>query len=93
MEFAARWATEKNEALRLRHGVAFEDVMLAVAEGRMLADRDHPNAERYGHQRLLVVEIAGYAYGCPYVFDDGLPLFKTLYPSRALTRDYLGRRT
>ena len=82
MEFAARWATEKNEALRQRYGIGFEEVLVAVAEGRVLAEAPHPNPERYPSQRVLVVEIGGYAWVAPYVPDASGPVLKTIYPSR-----------
>lgn len=85
----ADWSDEKNRSLRQRHGVGFEDVVVAIAEGRVLIDRPHPNAERYGHQRQMVVEIGGYAYAVPYVETEGGLFFKTLYPSRQLTKHYL----
>jgi uncharacterized DUF497 family protein len=90
MEFEARWATSKNQSLRARHGIGFEEVLIAIAESRVLADVAHENAARYPNQRMLVVEIDRYAWAVPYVNEGERPFFKTLFPSRKLNRRYLG---
>ena len=82
MEFEARWATDKNLILRARYAVDFEDVVVAIAEGRLLEEAPHPNPVRYPGQRVLVVAIRDYAWVVPYVPDGARPFLKTLYPSR-----------
>lgn len=85
------WSDEKDEQLLARHGVGFEAVAQAAQEGRVLADVPHHNSDRYPHQRLLVVDIDGYAWVCPYVRDGDAAFLKTLYPSRDYTALYLRR--
>jgi hypothetical protein len=85
------WNPEKAKALRedsLRGGVVFEDCVVAMEEGRILADLPHPNP-RYAPQRLLVLNINGYAYAVPYVEDGNEIFLKTVFPSRKLTAIYL----
>ena len=48
-----------------------------------------PTAERFGHQRVLVVLIDGYACAVPYVVDGETRFLKTIYRSRALQRKYV----
>ncbi|WP_218068356.1 hypothetical protein [Candidatus Thiosymbion oneisti] len=60
-----------------------------MGQGRLLDHREHPNRDRYGHQKQLVVEIGGYAYVVSYVEDHKKRFFKTFFPSRKDTRDYL----
>lgn len=84
------WNAEKNAELKERHGFGFERVLVALADGRLLDERRHPNVEKYGHQRQLVVEIDGYAWIVPFVTDGQRVFLKTLFPSRKATRDYLG---
>lgn len=85
------WNNEKNDELRERYGLGFERVIVAVQEGALLLDRTHPNVERYGHQRQLIVEIDGYAWIVPFVVDGDRRFLKTMFPSRKATRLYLGR--
>ena len=59
------WSDEKNRWLKAERGLSFEAVLAAIEDGRILADLAHPDAERYGHQRVLVVLIDGYAARCP----------------------------
>jgi len=87
-----RWDLSKNERLSRDRGVMFEDVLLALEQGRLLDILEHPNAERYRHQKVLVVEIRRYAYAVPCV-EHGAEIFlKTIIPSRKLTRRYLRER-
>ena len=87
------WNPRKNVELVERHGIGFEEVLVAIGGGGVLENRSHPNLGRYGHQRQLIVEIHGYAWVVPYVrHDDGLFL-KTMYPSRKATKRYLERRS
>lgn len=83
------WDPEKSAVLQARHGVSFEDVLIAFLEGRLLADMDHPS-DTYAHQRLAVVLIDGYAYAVPYVVDGDIRFLKTLFPSRKLQKRFVG---
>jgi len=84
------WSPTKNAEMKERHGFGFERVLVALSEGALLDERAHPNAEKYSHQRQLIVEIDGYAWVVPFVTDGERVFFKTLFPSRRATRDYLG---
>lgn len=70
-------------------GVSFEDVLFALQSGRLLDDLVHPNDEKYPNQRMLVVEIDGYAWLVPYV-ENGEEIFlKSVIPGRKATKRYL----
>lgn len=84
------WNPEKSASLMARHGVSFEDVVIAFQDGRLLADTAHPG-EAFAHQRMAVVQINDYAYAVPYVMDGDVRFLKTLYPSRKLQRSYLSK--
>lgn len=87
------WNPGKNVELKQRHGIGFEDVLLAITDGRLLENRSHPNLGRDGHQRQLIVEIDDYAWVVPYV-QEGTRLFlKTIYPSRKAKKRYLERKS
>lgn len=84
-----RWDLSKNNQLVRERGVSFEEVLAAIEQSGLLDILDHPSKERYGHQKIFVVEIRGYAYIVPFV-DQGDELFlKTIIPSRKLTKKYL----
>jgi hypothetical protein len=86
------WNDEKDEQLRRERGLSFEDVMSAIEDGRVLADSPHPNRTKHPNQRVLVVEIGGYACAVPYVTDAGGLFLKTIYRSRKLQQLYFARR-
>ena len=88
-----RWNIEKAKQLlanKARKGVCFEDCVVALEESRVLDDLPHP---MQSNQRLLVLEIRGYAHVVPYVREnDGTLFLKTVFPSRKHHAKYLSRR-
>lgn len=85
------WDIEKAKALnedRLRGNVGFEECVVAIEEGRVLADIANPSPQ-YPHQRMLVLRINDYAYVVPYVETDGEIFLKTVFTSRKHTALYL----
>jgi hypothetical protein len=85
------WDPAKDEELRMERGFGFERVVTALSMGLLLDDREHPNKERYGHQRQFVVQLDDYVWVVPYVEDSETIFFKTMFPSRKATKEYLGR--
>lgn len=83
------WDFEKNEQLIRERGISFEEVVIALDEGRQLAIVENPNQVRYHGQKIIVVEIQGYAHLVPFVEDEEKIFFKTIIPSRKATKKYL----
>lgn len=85
------FSKEKDEILKEKRGVGFEDVIQAIKSKNLLGDKEHPNKKRYPRQRLFIVKIGKYIYSVPYVYDRvrRVNFLKTLYPSRKLTKEYI----
>lgn len=56
-----------------------------------MAGRAVVNQQRYGGQRIFVIQRDDYVYLLPYVEDDKLIALKTIIPSRKATKQYLDR--
>ena len=82
------WNEEKNRQLKAERGLAFEDVVAAIENGLVLADIRHPSEDR-AHQRILVVNIGGYACGVPYIRHGDIMFLKTIYRNRDFQRTYM----
>jgi hypothetical protein len=80
---------EKNQLLKATRGICFENVIMAIKEGSLIADLHHPNI-KYSHQKIFVISITGYMYAVPYVINMKKReiYLKTVYPSRSLTKKY-----
>ena len=85
------WNLEKNEQLREGRGISFEEVLFHIENGDILDILEHPNQERYGGQRIFVVEVEEYAHLVPFVEDEKEVFLKTIIPSRKATKKYLGK--
>lgn len=82
------FCSQKNKQLIIERGISFEDVIAAIQDDRLLDVIKHHNQERYVHQLVYVVN---YVYLFPFVRKDEETVFlKTIFPSRKLTRQYLG---
>jgi len=85
------WDNEKNEKLKKERDVSFEDVLVAIQNGRLLDQLTHPNKKKYPGQTIFVIQILNYAYLVPCIEDDQKIVLKTIIPSRKATKQYLVR--
>jgi uncharacterized DUF497 family protein len=85
------WDEDRNRVLKEKRGVSFEMVLQAMVDDRLLDVLEHPNREKYGGQRLYVVEIDRYAWIVPFEDDGEERVLKTIFPSRRYTRLYISR--
>ena len=85
------WNDEKNKKLKEERGVSFEDVILAIEQGRVFATFEHPNKKKYAAQQIYIVEIADYAFMVPFLEDENGIFLKTIIPSRKMTKLYIKR--
>jgi hypothetical protein len=86
-----RWPPDKNDLLKLERGISFEEITVAVEAGGLLEVVPHPNAKKYPRQKVMVVEVTGYAYLVPFVEEDDHFFLKTIIPSRKATRDFIAK--
>lgn len=83
------WEDAKNEKLKAERGIGFEEIVFLIEQGNLLDILKHPNQERYGGQRIFVVQREDYVYLVPFVEEDKLIVLKTIIPSRKATKRYL----
>ncbi len=84
-----QWNADKNKFLKKNRGVTFEQIVMHVENGDVIDIIDHPNATKYSHQRVLIIEINEYVYSVPFVEENEIRFLKTIIPSRKLTKQYL----
>ena len=84
-----RWPPHKNELLKAERGISFEEITVAVEAGALLEVVPHPNLKKYPRQKVMIVEVFGYAYLVPFVEEDDHFFLKTIIPSRKATRDFI----
>lgn len=80
---------EKNQHLKETRNISFEEV-IALMDGEHILDIiEHPNKEKYGNQKIFVMQIADYIYLIPFVKNKDKFFLKTIIPSRKATAEYL----
>ncbi len=84
------WNSTKNQQLISERGVSFEDIVFYLQQGALLDDIEHPNSDKYPHQRVFVINVDNYAYLVPYIENRNEIFLKTVIPSRKATKLYLG---
>ena len=83
------WNQEKNNWLKDKRGVSFEDAVTAIQNENLLAIIPHYKKELYPKQKIFIVNIRSYAYMVPFVEDEEKVFLKTIFPSRKATKKYL----
>ncbi|MDY6830310.1 MAG: DUF4258 domain-containing protein [Thermodesulfobacteriota bacterium] len=84
------WSAEKNEVLARERGITFEEIVQRIEAGAMVIETDHPNPKKYPNQKILIIDVDGYAYLVPCVINGDEYFLKTIIPSRKATRQHLG---
>lgn len=84
------WDDEKSKKLRKERGIDFEDIVILIEGGFVLAIIEHPNREKYSNQKIYVINVNSYAYCVPYTEDEQAVHLVTIFPSRKYTKIYLG---
>lgn len=83
------YSPEKNLFLKEIRGISFEEVELAINEGRVLDITDHPNQDKYPNQKVYILDINSYIYLVPFVRKNEKEIFlKTIFPSRKAVKKY-----
>lgn len=92
MKYKFDYSKEKDQLLKETRGLSFRDVITAYKSGKKIADLKNRSKGR-NKQRLLIVNVKGYAYVAPYVIDDKRQriFLKTIYPSSKLTKKHFGK--
>jgi hypothetical protein len=86
---AIRWDSRKDEWLRARRRIGFEEIIVKINRGEVLDIVRHYNEKRYPGQRIFVLEFSDYAYLVPFVESEKEIFLKTVIPSRKATKRYL----
>lgn len=82
---------EKNQKLIESRHISFEEVIAVLETKGPLDVLEHPNAEKYLHQKMYVVELYEYAYLVPFVEGANQIFLKTAFPSRKASKKYLNK--
>ena len=85
------FSPDKNQVLIEGRSVSFEDIVSALNSGKLLDIIAHPNELKYPNQKIYIVNLNGYVYLVPFLRKNTQTIFlKTIFPSRKLTKKYLG---
>ncbi len=79
------WNSEKNQLLKTKRGISFEEIALRIESGQILGVEESPTRE---NQKIYVLEIDGYAVVVPFVETETELFLKTAFPSRKYTKRY-----
>ena len=79
------WSHEKNDILKGRRGISFEEIAFLIESGHILGIEENP---RRSNQKIYILEIGNYAFIVPFVEKDNEIFLKTAFPSRKYTKRY-----
>lgn len=84
------WDEGKNSKLKRKREISFEQIAYIINSGGLIDIIDHPNQKKYPGQKLLIVNVNGYAWVVPVEKRGNRLRLITAYPSRKYTKRYLG---
>ncbi len=84
------WNHEKNLKLKQERGLSFEEMEVAILNGRVLEVIEHPNTEIYSHRKMYIIDWKSYAVIVPYVETETDIYLITAFHSRKATKKYFG---
>ena len=70
------WNNAKNEQLKKKRGISFEQITTQIETGFLLDIVEHPDQEKYVNQRIYIVEYESYAYLVPFVQTENRIFFE-----------------
>ena len=79
------WSSEKNEILKQKRGISFEEIAYLIESGQILGIEENPGRP---NQKICVLEIENYAVIVPFIEKDNEIFLKTAFPSRKYTKRY-----
>jgi len=79
------WSHDKNEILKAKRGISFDEIALSIQSGQILGIEENPGRP---DQKLYILEIESYAVIVPFVENDNEIFLKTAFPSRKYTKRY-----
>jgi|JI6StandDraft_1071083.scaffolds.fasta_scaffold300514_1 hypothetical protein len=83
------FSADKNNWLKEKRNISFEEVILAINEGHLIEVIEHPNQDKYAGQKIYVIDMDDYICLVPFVRKNEACVFlKTIFRSRKMTRKY-----
>lgn len=82
------WNKDKNEKLKLKRKISFEEIANLVETGKIVTVIKHPNQKIYPNQFMYICNINNYMYVVPFIEDSSKIFLKTIYPSRKYNKIY-----
>ena len=79
------WSHEKNEILKAKRGISFEEIALLIESGQILGIEENPGR---ANQKIYIFYIENYAFIVPFVEKDTEIFLKTAFPIRKYTKRY-----
>lgn len=79
------WNLDKNEILKAKRGISFEQIAFLIESGHILGIEENPKRP---NQKIYIIEIEGYAVIVPFVEESNEIFLKTAFPSRKYTKRY-----
>jgi hypothetical protein len=82
------WNPDKNEWLKKKRKISFEQILFHLSAGDVWKIADHPDQITYPGQKLYFVVVNDYIFIVPFVVEKESIFLKTIIPSRKATKIY-----
>ena len=80
------WNAEKNDWLKEKRNISFEQIIFHLSQGDIWKIADHPDQKNYTGQKIYFVIVENYVYLVPHIIEKNYTFLKTIIPSRKATK-------
>ena len=77
------WNTRKNEILKNKRGISFEEIAYLIESDQILGIQENPSR---ANQNIYILQIKNYAIVVPFVETENEIFLKTAFPSRKYSK-------
>jgi uncharacterized DUF497 family protein len=82
------WDSAKNEVLKTRRKITFEDMVIGINNGNVLDILEHPDSIKYPNQKLYIIKHNNYVYVVPALVSEKEIRLITIFQSRKFNKIY-----
>ncbi len=70
--------------MKKEHNFSFEQIVSHIESGDLLDIVNHPNKEKFSHQKILIIKIEEYVIAVPFVENDNERFLKVVLIFRGI---------
>jgi len=81
------WDDILNNILKENRNISFEEIVISIANNKLLDTVEHPNKLKYPNQKMFIVEVREFAFVVSFIEDDEKYFLKKFIQAEKLQKN------